>query len=85
MTKNLEELPIVQITWVDAHGGGVDWGKGIGKISDQPDRVETVGFLAKETPHSVMVCLSRTQRGHVDAYILIPRENIRTFHILTFE
>ncbi len=79
MSRKVKRLPVVEVHWEDAHGGGVAWEKGIDNISLELEKVRTVGFLAKETDDAVLVILSMTTRGHTDAYILIPRANITSF------
>lgn len=71
------DLPAVEVIWIDAHGGGVSWGKKPKQMSHEPDQVRTVGLLHQSDDVGTTVVLSMTQRGHTDAYIFIPAECVR--------
>ena len=77
-------LEAVEVWWVDAHGGAfpsTEWGK-VGKAHQHGEAIRTVGLLYSTTDEGVLILLSMSTRGSVDAYIFIPHGCITELNYL---
>ena len=82
--EDLELLEMVEIWWVDAHGGAfpaLEWEK-LSNRHRTPEVIRTVGLLVHQDANGVLVCLSYTTRKSSDAYIYIPDGCITEFNYL---
>ena len=82
-----DKLQAVEILWLDAHGGSfpsAEWGK-IGKKHLSGEEIRTVGLLYAHTKEGVLLLLSMSDRGNVDAYIFIPAGCITEINYLEEE
>jgi hypothetical protein len=73
--SKLDELEPVEVWWMDAHGGAFptkEWGE-IGEKHLHGETIRTVGLLYSQTKDGLLLLLSMSNRGNVDAYIFIPR------------
>ena len=82
-----ELLEPIEVWWVDAHGGAfptAEWGE-ISQKHATGEVIRTVGLLYSLTDDGVLVLLSMSNRGNVDAYIFIPHGCITELNYLDQE
>jgi len=65
------KLAAVEVHWIDAHGGDLQWGT-LTKRQHGPKNVRTVGQLQRDDKQGVTVALSADGQNY-DCYIFIPR------------
>lgn len=83
----VKKLPIVEVKWLDAHGGSYQEWHDTTELQQKPEIIHTVGFLWKDNEVGVTVLLSHYggRKGHFDAYIFVPTECILEMNILESE
>ena len=75
----MKKLPLVLITWQDAHAGGGGW-LSIEKVSAQqslPHLCYTVGWVIHRDRYSLIVAQNRSYDGDVSDTMTIPLGCIR--------
>lgn len=72
-------LPIVLVTWVDAHAPAPGWRKRTKQVSADPGLAYTAGFLMRCDKDAVVVACSYDPTGdHVNSGMTIPRGWVRS-------
>jgi hypothetical protein len=70
------KLPIVVVTWVDAHTSH-GW-EGVDEADAEGSTCYTVGFLIRSSRDAITVASSSDRNGNYNSRITIPRGMVRT-------